>query len=182
MSADDNDPKEAIAFLDAQPTTLRGLLAGITAGEVLRLDLFLAVAGGVGGWWAATYHPETLNSTTSLSVALVGVVVGAVIGGATIIAAFLSSSLLRKLRAIQEDPAKYLRPFLFTGLLGTIAALLCLFLNALPGAEANGLRTTTSAATGFFVVYALASLIPNLTNIIRFIRLLQEAAEVSDDF
>jgi len=112
---------------------------------------------------------------------LIGVILGAVVAGAALIASFLNPIFLRKMRTIQRDPVRYLAPFLLTGVVGTVAALSAIVLSALPMSVPGGIRYVLAGVTGFTVFYALASTGPNLTSLVRFIRLQSDAAEVPDD-
>lgn len=171
------------AMNDREPTdgSLRSLLLGFSLREILRWDLAVAVLAGIGAAWLAHEHREQLVAALPTAAALVGVVIGVVIATATIVAAFLNPDFIRKMHAIGEDPARYLAPYLLTGFVGTLGALASIFVAALPASTPVGLAVSAAAAAGFLVVYALASMIYNLSNLVGFIRLQADAAEVPDD-
>src|SRR5688572_22999140 len=91
--------------------------------ELLRIDLGLGVLGGGGAIWLALNHPQRVATSLSLSQSLVGVILGAVVAGVSIQAAFFDPSFIRKIRAIGRDPVHYMAPFLFTVVLGVAAML-----------------------------------------------------------
>jgi hypothetical protein len=165
----------------SEPTTLRGVFGELKLREVLGLDLLVGLGGAAGATWLAVNDPKTLSNALPNAVVLVGVVIGAVIAGTALVASFMNPSFLRKMRAISVDPVKYLAPFLLTGVVGTAAAIAAIVLSALPSGAPSGLRYVLAGLTGFSVFYALASTAPNLTTLVRFIRLQSDAAEVSDD-
>lgn len=131
--------------------------------------------------WLGVVHPNALSAAVGTAAALVGVVVGVVIATATIVVAFLNPVFLRKMRAIDEDPVEYLAPYLLSGVLGTVGSIACVVLATLPATAPTWLVAFMGGTSGFLVLYALASMIPNLTNLVRFIRLQADAAEVPDD-
>lgn len=143
-------------------------------------DLLVAVLGGVGGLWLAISEPTRLLGVASVAASLVGVVIGVVIATATIVAAFLDPGFLRKMRAIGEDPISYLAPYIFSGVLGTVGAITTVVVAAIPPTAPPWLLALAASIAGFTVLYALASLISNLANLVGFIRLQVDAAEVPD--
>jgi hypothetical protein len=161
--------------------TLRSVLLNFRLGEMLRGDLLVGVAGAAGAVWLGFNNRQALLGAVPTAAALVGVVVGVVIATATIVAAFLNPVFLRKLRAINEDPVDYLAPYLLSGVLGVVASIACVVLAALPATAPTWVVATIGGVSGFFTLWALASLVPNLTNLVGFIRLQADAAEVPDD-
>ncbi len=174
------DGKVTSAKLD-RPITLRGVLARMEVRDLFRGDLLVGLGGAAGGAWLAVADPTQLRAAVPSAVVLIGVVIGAIVAGVAIMATFLNPAFLRKMRAIDEDPVHYLSPFLLTGLTGTVAALLSIVLSALPETCPPGLLDALGGVTGATVLYALASTAPNMTSLIRFIRLQEDAAEVPDD-
>lgn len=164
-----------------EDSTLRSVLLGMTLQELLRGDLLVGVLGAVGAVWLAATNRDVLLGAVPTASALAGVVVGVVIATATIVAAFLNPVFLRKMRAIDEDPVSYLAPYLVSGVLGVSGAIASVVLAATPAGAPTWVIATVGGLTGFLVLYALASMIPNMTNLVRFIRLQAEAAEVPDD-
>lgn len=160
--------------------SLGGLLLGFSLREVLGWDLLVAVMGGAGGFWLAAFEPERLGALAPVAASLVGVVIGVVIATATIIAAFMDPAFLRKMRAIGEDPVRYLAPYIFSGVLGTVGAITAIVVAAVPPTAPTWVLASAACVGGFFVLYALASLISNLSNLMGFIRLQIDAAEVSE--
>lgn len=167
--------------LSSRPATLRGVLAGMKVRDLFRGDLLIGLAGAAGGAWLGVTHPKQLQAAVPTAVALIGVVIGAIVAAVAIVATFLNPVFLRKMRAINEDPVHYLSPFLFTGLIGTAAALLSVVLSALPQSAPSAVFDALGGLAGGTVFYALASTVPNLTSLIRFIRLQEDAAEVTDE-
>lgn len=149
--------------------------------DVLRGDLLVGVLGAAGAGVLGHARPDLVTTMSAVAVGLIGVVIGAVLAAATLVAAFLNSTFLRKLRVIGEDPVDYLAPYLFTGILATVGSVLAITLAATPATAPSWWIVPLGSAVGLFGGWAIASMVPNLTNLIRFIRLQQEAAEVPDD-
>ncbi len=149
--------------------------------EVLRGDLAVGVLGGVGAAVLAQTRPILVTAMSAVAVGLIGVVIGAVLAAASLIVAFLDPGFLRKLRMIDEDPVDYLAPYLFTGVLATVGSLLAIALAATSPTAPTWWLVPLSGAVGLFGGWAIASIIPNFTNVIRFIRLQQDASAVPDD-
>jgi hypothetical protein len=164
-----------------QPSTLRAVFGDFKLKEMVRLDLGLGVLGGVGGLVLGLKRPDLLISGVPAVAGLAGVVLGVVLATATLIAAFLNPVFLRKLRAIDEDPVTHLRPYLFTGLLAVIGSLGAICLAVSSSHAPPSWLAVAGAITGLATVWSLTSMIPNLANLIGFIRLQQDAAEVPDE-
>jgi len=91
--------------------------------ELLQLDLYLGISGGLGALALAIFSPGALLRGVAAAAVLVGVIIGAVVAGVAILAAFMDQPFLRKLAAINRQPVRYLAPFLFTAVLGVCASL-----------------------------------------------------------
>jgi hypothetical protein len=148
--------------------------------EVLRYDLYVGLLGGVGAAVLAVARPEVITSLVGIAAALVGVVIGAVVAGVAMLAAFMDQSFLRKLRAINRDPVRYMAPFLFTAVLGVGASLCLLVLRSLPS-RPEWLLSTAAFITGTLVVWTLVSVIPNLGMLVQFVGLKVDATSIPDD-
>jgi len=161
--------------------TLLGLLGRFRLREILGGDLLIGVLAAVGAGVLANTKPELVAQMAVAAVGLVGVVIGVVLGAASLIVAFLNPTFLRKLRTIGEDPIDYLAPYFLTGVLATIGSILAIVLAASPSTAPSWWLVPLAASVALFGGWAIASNIPNLTNLLRFIRLQQDAAEVPDD-
>ena len=149
--------------------------------ELLQPDFWLGVAGGVGGVILALNAPDGLFRAVDVAAQALSVVVGSVIAGVAIQAAFFDQAFLRKLRAINRDPVRYLAPFLFTAVIG-VGALLSLMALATLGPEAPRVALgPLGGLVGFLTVWALASLLPCLATLVQFIGLKMDALDVPDD-
>lgn len=164
-----------------EPTTLRGVFKELKLGEVVGIDFLVGLGGAAGAAWLAVNDPKTLASALPNAVVLIGVVIGAVVAGTALVASFLNESFLRKMREIRRDPVRYIAPFLLTAVVGTVGAIGAIVLTGLPNGAPSGVRYGLAGVTGFAIFYALASTAPNLTTLVRFIRLQSDAAELSDD-
>jgi hypothetical protein len=168
--------------VDPPATLLRAL--NFRVSEVLRWDLIVGLLGAGGGIWLALASPQALGRVLPIAATVVGIVIGAVLAGVAILAAFLDQSFLRKLRAIQREPVRYIAPFLFTATLGVFAALLILVMVALPRPLATEtpawLRATLGGLTGLCVVWTIASVLPNLNTLVQFLGLQYDASDVPE--
>ncbi len=167
--------------LPEQPTTLWAVFGSFKVSELFRIDLALGLCGLSGGLVLGLLRPGLLLGGVPALAGLIGVVIGVVLATTALIAAFLNPTFLRKLRAIDEDPVDYIRPYLFTGLLAVVGSLGAIALAVTSVHAPRPWLASAGAVTGFASVWSLASLIPNLTNLVRFMRLQQDAAEVPDD-
>ncbi|GGB81337.1 hypothetical protein GCM10011314_21180 [Knoellia flava] len=149
--------------------------------EILQFDLWVGVAGGAGAVAAALVAPSALLNTLGVASQVMGIVVGAVIAGVSIQAAFFDQAFLRKLRAISRDPVSYLAPFLFTAVLGVAAMIGMLVLSALTPTTIPAVLATIGGITGLLTVWALASILPCLATLVQFIGLKVAALDVPDD-
>jgi len=161
--------------------TLLYALRRLGIGDVVRLDFLLGLIGGGFGIYFGIEHPERLFNALPVAASLVGVIIGVVLAAATLIAAFFNPQFLRKMRAIEEDPVVYLAPVLLSGALASVAALGTLALACSTKGDGAPWLASVGGLTGFAAAWAIASTLPNLTSVIRFIRLQQTAAEVPDD-
>jgi len=160
--------------------TLRSAL-DFKLSEILRYDLVAGILGGSGAaWLALTAKPGAYDATIAIAAGLVGVVIGAVIAGVAVLGAFMDQEFLRKLRAINEDPAKYLAPFIFTALIGVAAGLCLLLLAALPKSVPDWAFGIVGGLGGFFTVWTLVSLAPALRLLVNFVGLKSDASAVPD--
>jgi hypothetical protein len=162
------------------PANLRQALNFKLVDEVLRYDFLVGILGGGGGVWLAVGSPATLSHVLPVAATIVGIVIGAVLAGTAILAAFLDQAFLRKLRAINREPVRYLAPFLFTATLGVFAALLLLVMVALPKSTPAWLLATGGGFTGLFVFWTLASVLANLNVLVEFVGLQYDASEVPE--
>ncbi|WP_139794576.1 hypothetical protein [Prescottella equi] len=153
----------------------------MSLGDVLQLDFWIGVAGFIGGLVLGLKYPDRLAASVSVVAGVVGVVIGAVIAGAAIQAAFLDQSFLRKLRAINRDPVTYLTPFLFTTVIGVFALLGLVILSTVPPTAPSWFLGTLGAWVGLFSFWSVASLLPGIATLVQFVGLRQDALEVPDD-
>lgn len=149
--------------------------------EILQLDFWVGLAGGAGAVTASILAPAAFLNTLSVASQVMGVVVGAVVAGVSIQAAFFDQAFLRKIRAINRDPVRYLAPFLFTAVLGVIAMLGMLVLATLTPETMPPVLATIGGLTGFLTVWALASVLPCLATLVQFIGLKVDALDLPDD-
>jgi hypothetical protein len=163
------------------PNRLRGAL-DFKLSEVIRYDFFIGLAGGAAFLWLSLRHAAKLNDVLPLATGLIGVVIGAVLAGVAVLAAFLNQPFLRKLRAINREPTRYLRPFLFTAFLGVIAALLSMLVAGLPATAPVWLSATLGGLDGMAIAWTITSVIPGLGMLVEFVGLQFDASDVPDDF
>jgi hypothetical protein len=164
-----------------RPSTLREALDFRLFSELLKYDLYIAIAGGVGGTVAAVKSITPLPLLISVAAGLVGVIIGAVIAGVAVLAAFMDQVFLRKLKAINREPVRYLAPFIFTAVLGVVASLALLIFAAMPSDAPGWLRGVAGCLAGLFVTWTIASLLPDLKMLVDFVGLKMDATEVPDD-
>lgn len=149
--------------------------------EVLRYDLLVAVLAAGAGVWLALEHPELAVDAAPTAAGLVGVVIGAVVAGVAILAAFMDQVFLRKLAAIGRQPTRYLAPFVFTASLGVCAALSSLALAATSPAAPSWFLAPLTALAAWFSVWTLVSLLPLFKLLMDFVGLKTDAAAIPDD-
>lgn len=165
----------------ADDDTLRSVLGRLHLRDVLRLDCAVGLAGGTAGLILGLQAPARLIATVGAAANIAGAVIGLVLATTAIVVAFLNAPFLRKMGLIGEDPADFLAPYFFTGVLATVAALGLVALAASGERDAPAWLATAGAVTGLTFCWAVASTVPNLTNLLRFIRVQQTAAEIEDD-
>lgn len=151
------------------------------ASELLGFDLLLAAGGAVGGTLLAVHRPELVTQGIAVVAGLVGVVIGAVLAGVAVQAAFMDEAFLRKVARIGRTPVHYLAPFLFTAALGVLAALGLVVLAFTSVTADVWFRGVAGGLVGFAATYTLASLLNGLDTLVQFIDLKAEAAAVPDE-
>lgn len=151
------------------------------ASEFFSIDLLAAVGGAVGGVLLALHHPALVTTALPTLAGLVGVIIGAVLAGVAIQSAFMDERFLAKVNRIDRDPVRYMAPFLFTAVLGVVAALALTFLALTTSTAPGWWRGLIGGVAGFFSLYALVSLIPGLDTLVQFIGLKAEAAKIEDE-
>ncbi len=156
-------------------------LRQMSLGEVLQIDFWIGLAGGVGGLVLGLRYPAQLTGAVSVTAGVVGAIIGAVIAGMAIQSAFLDQAFLRKLRAIGKDPVEYLTPFLFTAVIGVFALLSLLVLSVVTSTANTAVLATLGTMAGLFSSWAVASLLPGMATLIQFVGLRQDAIDVPDD-
>ena len=151
--------------------------------ELLDYDFWVGLLIGIGSAWLAASSPKELKSIIPIAAGLVGAVIAAIIAGVAILGAFLDQAFLRKLKRIDKEPVRYMAPFLFTATLGIAAAIFMLVLYALPESKSfpHWIRVGTSFVTGTAIGWTLASVLPALRMLVRFVGLQMVAADVEDE-
>lgn len=151
------------------------------ASELLGIDLLAAVGGGVGGAVLGIHHPQLVAESVSTVAGLVGVIIGAVLAGAAIQSAFMDERFLAKVHRIGRDPVAYLAPFLFTAVLGVLAAVALVLLATTAVTAPAWWRGVVTAGAGFLSLYTLVSLVPALDTLVQFIGLRSLASQIPDE-
>jgi NAD/NADP transhydrogenase beta subunit len=149
--------------------------------EFFQLDLYLGVAGGAGGLILAILAPDALLRTVPVAAVMLGVIVGAVIAGVAILAAFMDQAFLRKLAAINRAPVRYLGPFLFTAVLGVFAMIFIIALSATSSSSPLAVLAFLGCVSGFLSIWAIASLLPCLSMLVQFMGLKTDALGLPDE-
>lgn len=149
--------------------------------EILQLDFYLGVIGGAAGVALAFISPGALVRGVATDAVLLGVIIGSVVAGVAILAAFMDQPFLRKLAAIEREPTRYLAPFLFTAMLGVFASLALIGLSVMSNDSPRALLAIFGFASSFLSVWAIASLLPCLSMIVQFMGLKTDALHVPDD-
>jgi hypothetical protein len=149
--------------------------------EILKLDLVVGIGAAAGGIWLALSRPERLDDVLNITIASLGVVIGAVLAGAAILGAFLDQSFLSKLKRIDADPVRYFGPFFFTAFVGTIGLLISIVTAAVGTDSPPWLFASLTGAAGLATGWAIASVLYDLDVLVQFLRLQEAAAEVSDE-
>ncbi|MGI5285135.1 hypothetical protein ACQEVF_17625 [Nonomuraea polychroma] len=149
--------------------------------EILQADFVVALLAGTGAVVLSLVSPEALLRAVPVAAGLVGVVIGAVLAGVAVQAAFMDQAFLRKLRAIGKDPNHYLAPFLFTGVTGVFGMLALLPLATMSKDTWPALLSITAAVASFFTVWSLTSILHGLAMLVQFVGLKMDAVDVPDD-
>ena len=152
-----------------------------TPSEILRGDLFLGIAGAGGAAAMAVIAPSALLRGVSVAAGLVGVIIGSVIASVAVQTAFMDQSFLRKLRAINRKPVRYLAPFVFTAGISVFAMLGIIILSTLSDKSNVVLLGVVGSLTGLFTIWAIASLVYCLDTLVQFVGLKMDAVDVPDD-
>jgi hypothetical protein len=156
-------------------------LRQLSLGELLQIDFWIGLAGGIGGLVLGLKYPAQLLNAVSVTAGVVGVIIGTVIAGAALQSAFLDQAFLRKLRAINRNPVDYLVPFLFTAVIGVFALLSLLVLSVVTSTANTAALATLGTIAGFFSCWAVASLLPGMATLVQFVGLRQDSIDVPDD-
>jgi hypothetical protein len=149
--------------------------------EILRADLYLGIAAGGGAAALAVVTPDALLRSVAVAAGLIGVIIGSVIAGVAIQTAFMDQSFLRKLRAINRNPVRYVSPFLFTAVLSVLAMLGLVVLSTLSAKSPVAVLAVIGGLTGFFAIWSIVSLLYCLATLVQFMGLKVEALDVPDD-
>src|SRR5579885_428447 len=148
-------------------------------GEILRWDLGVGLLGGIGAALVAADRQD-LATVIGVAAQLIGAVMASVIAAMAILASFMDSAFLRKLKMIGRRPNYFLAPFMFTALLSVLAAVSLLVLSAVENSRKWVFVAITGVA-GLLLLWTLLSLIPDLVNVIDFLDIKMTASEISDD-
>lgn len=149
--------------------------------EMLRYDLGIGILGGIGGAIRWSRGVTDMVDFVGVVAGIVGVIIGAVLAAASIQAAFMDTSFLRKIQRLGYRPSHFLAPALFTGVIGVAATIATIVLISLPEGLASGWKAGAGGVAGFLVLYTIASLIPVLRMIVEFSDLKATAAQLPDE-
>ena len=151
-------------------------------GEILRAaDFWLGMVSAGGAIALAVVTPDALLRGVTVASGLVGVIIGAVIAGVAVQAAFMDQQFLQKLRAIDRDPVRYLAPFLFTAVIGVFAILALIVLSTLSVKSATVLLSIFGGLAAFFTVWTISSLLYCLAALVQFMGLKMDALGSSEE-
>ena len=144
-----------------------------------------ATVGAGGGAWLAVAEPQATATAIPVAGGLVGVIIGAVIAGVALQAASFDQTFLRMLDATQLSPDKkdvvrYISPFLFTATVGISAGISLMVWAAVSPTAPGVWRAIFGGTAGLLSLEAFASLIPALSTLVQFIRLLQASARAAE--
>jgi hypothetical protein len=148
---------------------------------LLRVDFFLGVAGAGGAAALAIITPDALLRGVAIAAGLVGAIIGATIAAVAVATAFMDQSFLRKLKAINKDPIRYVAPLLATAGISVFAMLSLVVLSTLSSKSNEALLGIVGGLAGFFTIWAIASLFYCVYTLVMFIGLMADAADVPDD-
>jgi hypothetical protein len=143
--------------------------------EILRLDFWFGLAAGGGSAALAVVTPSAILRCVGITSGLVGVVIGAVLAGIAVQAAFMDQEFLRQIRAIGKNPVRYLSPLIFTAVTGIFSMLGLIALSALSVKSEIILLGILSGVTGFFTVWTVVSLLYCLSTLVQFTGLKMDA-------
>ena len=164
------------------PMTLWQVLDRFRPSEILGWDLVTGlVSAGIAIGVVYTGRGDRLIAVAPVAVGLAGITVSAVIASIAVMVSFMSPQFLRNLAKIGREPTRYIAPLLATVLLGIVAALVGLVLAALSPTTCVGWLAPIGAATAFFTVWAMASLVRGLGTLVQFLQLQAESAAVPDE-
>jgi len=166
--------------LSNEPPTSLAAALDLRLSQILRLDLLVGLIGGGGAIWVCLNDVEALGRLIPIAATVIGIVIGAVLAGIAILASYMDQQFLRKLREIGREPVRYLRPFLFTALLGVSSSLLLLALAVLPNHVDAWVLASVGGLTGTAVWWTIASVIADLDVLVQFIGLQFDASNVPD--
>lgn len=145
------------------------------------ITLIVALAGAAGGAWLEHNNSAQIDSVTRVAASMIGIIIGAIVGGLAMMTRALDTQLLRKLKEIGQTPvAKFFSPFLTVILFGVLAGILLLALSGASSCMDTTWKTILGGAAGFFTLCTLAGLLPALGSLISYVALLEEAAQVPD--
>lgn len=150
-------------------------------GEIFKYDLYLGCAGAVGAIYLSLHDPKMIGALVPVAMGIVGVVIGAVIAGMAVVAAFMDGIFLRKLHKIGKGARRYVTPFAITAALGVLAALILLVARVTVAMGPEWLRVGSAGFAGLFGVWTIASVLPLLSLAIDFVDLKNDASKVPDD-
>lgn len=148
--------------------------------EILRMDFWLGLAAAGGAAALAVITPSAILRCVAVTSGLVGVVIGAVLAGVAIQAAFMDQEFLRQIRAIGRQPVRYLSPLIFTAVTGVFAMLGLIALSVLSAKSDVILLGILSGVAGFFTVWTIVSLLYCLSTLIQFTGLRMDALDDDD--
>jgi hypothetical protein len=149
--------------------------------EVLRIDFWLGLAAGGGGAAIAVIDPSAALRGDAIASGLVGVILGAVIAGVSVQAAFMDQAFLQKLRDIGREPIRYLAPFIFTAVIGVFAMLGLIVLALLSDKSNKVLLGIATGITGFFSIWTIVSLLYCLATLVQFMGLKMDALPAQEN-
>lgn len=166
---------------DKDPT-LWSEVRAVTVGDLLKIDIALGVLGAAAGFYVTIEHPAAIGRVIPVLTGLVGVVIGAVIAGLALLSAFMDQKFLRTLSLIDESPRRPMRPFLFTVVLGVIAAFFLVVLAAFDADATSAWLLAPLTALSFgSAAWTLGSLLPALDVLVQFVAVQETAAQIDEE-
>ncbi len=150
--------------------------------SLLQLDFFVgivvALIFGAYGW----FRPSKVLAVVGDLLGVVGVVVGASLAAAAVLAAFYEEAFLKKLKLLGRRNASeaYLAPFMFTVVISLLAMASLLALSLLEDSDPAAVVITLSAIAGLLCGWSISSLIPLMSTLLQFVGLKSDAADVPD--